>query len=80
MKFNKDAKAVSAPSGAKNVTELYKTVMDAIEEYKETANCRIIKIQYPSYYNTYCDAKTNTIKPQYQDQFTNSSNRSLFEI
>ena len=79
LKFSKDIKTVSAPSDSKNVTDLYKNIMNAYEEWQETAACKALKIQYPSYYNTYCDATTNKPKPQYQTQLK-STNSSIFDM
>lgn len=79
LKFNKDAKAVSAPSDAKNVTELYKNVKKAYEEWQETAACKVMKLQYPTYYKTYCNPTTNKPKPEYESQFKRTDT-NIFEV
>lgn len=81
LKFSKEAKAVSAPSDTKNVTELYENIMNAYTEWQETAVCKTMKIQYPTYYNTYCDPSTNKPKPQYQTQLKRSTDDlSIFDL
>lgn len=77
LQFSKDVKAVSAPSDAKNITELYDNVKEAYEEWQLTATCKAIKMQYPSQYSTYCNPTTNTLKPEYQSQLQGSS-KTLF--
>ncbi len=68
LKFGKEVNPVAAPSDAKNITELYDNVKKAYEEWQETATCKVLKAQYPTYYNVMCDAKTNKPKPEYQSQ------------
>lgn len=72
IQFSRDVKAVSAPSGAKDITDLYDSVMNAYTKWQKTATCKAIKVQYPTYYTTYCDPQTNTVKPQYEAQFKSS--------
>lgn len=67
--FNRDVKEVSAPEGAKSITEAVETVTKAYEDWQKTSQCKVIKKQYPSYYNQICDPTTNQVKPEYQSMF-----------
>ena len=78
LQFSKDVKAVSAPSDAKNITELYDNVKKAYEDWQETAACKVMKMQYPTYYTTYCDPKTNKPKPEYQSQLNKSMDNVFY--
>ena len=69
LTFKKETAKVEAPSDAKPVTDLYKNVVKAYEDWQETAPCKVMKAEYPSYYASYCDPTTNKVKPEYQDQF-----------
>ena len=73
LNFSKDVPAVTAPNGAKSVTELYTNVVKAYTEWQATSTCKVLKSQYPTYYNTYCDAQTNKVKPEYESMFNSSS-------
>lgn len=64
---------ISAPSDAKNISDLVKNVTKAYEEWEETATCKYYKKNYPSMYNVYCD--TTTDKPL--SQYKSSSSTSL---
>ncbi|MBP5512354.1 hypothetical protein J6X90_03135 [Candidatus Saccharibacteria bacterium] len=68
FKIGKEVNAVTAPSDAKNITELYTNVKKAYEEWEETATCKVLKAQYPTYYNVMCDPRTNKPKPEYESQ------------
>ncbi len=72
LTFNKDIAKVAAPAEAKPVTELYDNISTAIEEWKSTSICKAIKTQSPAYYNTYCDSKTNKVKPEYKKMLEGS--------
>ena len=69
LTFNKKNQGISAPADAKNAKELVTTITDAVNNFQETMYCKSLKIEYPTYYNTYCDAKTDKLKPQYQELY-----------
>jgi len=72
MKIEDLTGTIAAPSDAKNVTDLVKNVTKAYEEWQETAACKYMKKEYPSYYNVYCDATTNKPLPQYETMLKNT--------
>ena len=69
LTFSKKSQDVSAPAGAKDAKELITTITDAVNNFQATIYCKTLKIEYPTYYNTYCDAKTDKLKPQYQELY-----------
>lgn len=69
LTFNKNVNKIEAPSDAKPVTDLYKNVVKAYEDWQDTATCKALKKQNIAVYNTYCDSTTNKIKPQYKSYF-----------
>ena len=63
LTFSKSTGEVKVPDDAKSAITLYEDVMDKVTEGQETAECKYIKQNYPTYYKYYCDedyhAKTN---------------------
>ena len=56
-----------------------KNVKKAYEEWQETAACKVMKLQYPTYYKTYCNPTTNKPKPEYESQFKRTDT-NIFEV
>lgn len=73
LKFEKLNGTVSAPSDAKDISELVKDVTEKYKEWQETSTCKVMKMNYPTYYTQYCDPKTNKPLPQYQSYLNGST-------
>lgn len=69
LNFNKNINAISAPSDAKSITDLYDNVVKSYEDWQATAICKVYKTQYPTYYNQVCDVATGKVKPEYKNIF-----------
>ena len=62
LTFGKLTNSIEAPADSKPITDLYETVVEKIEDFEETAECRFIEEEYPMYFEYYCDENYHPIQ------------------
>ena len=59
--FSKPSNKVSAPANSKDAKDLIQNISTTYTDWSKTAECKYIKVEYPEYFDYYCDANYHPI-------------------